>query len=219
MGYMSELYTETFEDLLKNKGYGTASQDAVLTEILTLMGKFPKFVFGSNIELNFIDIFMKKYDIREIGAETEELFLHFWREKTNELLIKYVPKITMWLNNFNDLFKFTVKLSTEENQNYSSGAQDTYYLNPVTASTGITKTVVVDEQNKTTTTTFSGGNLKTEDVSTRDNSGQRKRTLDRDVLQSVWGKTRPIILKQIMDLEDIYNSAIKEYNTIFMGVY
>ena len=219
MGYMSELYTETLEDLLKNKGYGLASQDATLTEILNLMGKFPKFVFGQNIELNFTTLFIQKFDIREIGAETEELFLHFWREKTNELLIKYVPKITMWLENFNKLFEFKVRLSTEENQNYSNGSQDTYYLNPVTANTGITKTVVVDEQNKTTTTTFSGGNLKTENVGTTDNNGQRKRTLDRDVLQSVWGKTRPIILKQIMDLEDIYNSAIKEYNTIFMGVY
>ena len=97
MGYMSELYTETLEDLLKNKGYGLASQDATLTEILNLMGKFPKFVFGQNIELNFTTLFIQKFDIREIGAETEELFLHFWREKTNELLIKYVPKITMYI--------------------------------------------------------------------------------------------------------------------------
>ena len=215
---MESLYTETLEELLENKGYGTASQDAALTEILNLMGKFPAFVFGDNLSINFIDLFIQKFDIREIGAETEELFMHFWREKTNELLIKYVPKITMWLNNFTELFKFTVSLRTEENQNYSNGRQDTYYLNPVTASTGITKTVVVDEENNTTTTTFSGGNLKTEDVSSTDNSGQRKRVLDRDVLQSVWGKTRPIILKQIMELEDIYNSTIKEYNTIFMGV-
>lgn len=219
MDTMTALYTETLETLLENKGFGTASQDASLTEILELMGKFPKFVFGEDIEINFTTLFIQKFDIREIGAETEELFLHFWREKTNELLIKYVPKITMWLENFENLFKFTVRLSTEENQNYSSGTQDTVYLNPVTANTGVSKTVVVDEQNKTTTTTFTGGNLKTEDVATRDNNGQRKRTLDRDVLQSVWGKTRPIILKQIMELEDIYNSAIKEYNVIFMGVY
>ena len=119
---------------------------------------------------------------------------------------------------FNELFKFKVRLSTEENQKYSNGAQDTYYLNPVTASTGITKTVVVDEENKTTTTTYSGGNLKTQEVAGSDSNGQRTRILERDVLQSVWGKTRPIILKQIMELEDIYNTAIKEFETIFMGV-
>ena len=212
------LYTETLEELLENKGYGTASQDAVLTEILNLMAKFPKFVFGTDIELNFTNLFIEKYDIREIGAETENLFLHFWRETTNRLIIKYVPKIKMWLDNFNDLFKFKVTLDIEENQKFSNGSQDTYYLNPVSATTGITKTVVVDQQNDTTTTTFSGGNLKTEDVTTSDNNGEKKRTISRDVLQSVWGKTRPIILKQIMELEDIYNSAINEFETIFMGV-
>ena len=218
MSLMTELYTETLETFLKNKRFGTASQDVALTEVLNLMAKFPKFVFG-DLELSFTKLFIEKYDIREIGAETEELFLHFWRETTNRLLIKYVPKIQMWLDNFTELFKFKVNLTTEENVGYSNGTQDTYYLNPVTANTGIQKTVVVDEENKTTTTTYSGGNLKTAEVAGSDSNGQRTRILNRDVLQSVWGKTRPIILKQIMELEDIYNTAIKEYETIFMGIY
>lgn len=213
------LYTETLEELLENKGYGTVSQDAVLTEILGLMEKIPAFVFGEDISLNFTSLFMEKYDIREIGSETEELFLHYWREKTNEILIAYVPKIQMWLDNFNDLFKFKVTLDIADNQNYSNGRQDTYYLNPVTANTEITKTVVVDETNNTTTTTFSGGKLKTEDVSTSDDNGQKSRIIHKDVLQSVWGKTRPMILEHIMDLKSIYTDALNEYEKIFMGVF
>lgn len=219
MSNIVSLYTETFQDFLENRGYGTVSQDTSLTEVLNLMAKFPNFVFGDEIDLNFTELFIEKYDIREIGAETEELFLHFWRERTNELIIKYVPKIHMWLENFNKLFEFKVRLEILEDQQFSSGSQNTYYLNPVSANTEITKTVVVDEENKTTTTTYSGGKLKTEDVSTNDDNGQKSRKIDRDVLQSVWGKTRPIILKQILELEDIYNSAIKEFETIFMGVY
>ena len=44
---MDALFTETLQELLKNKGYGTESQDSALTEILTIMDKFPKFVFGT----------------------------------------------------------------------------------------------------------------------------------------------------------------------------
>lgn len=219
MEEMVSLYTETLHDLLLNKNYGEASQDASLTEVLNLMEKFPNFVFGDDIEFSFIDLFIEKYDIREIGTETEELFIHYWREKTNELIIKYVPKIKMWIDNFTELFKFTVKLELSDNKRFSNGTQNTYYINPVTASTEIEKTVVIDEEENKTTVSYSGGKLKTQDVDTTDNNGQHSRTISRDVLQSVWGKTRPIILKQIFDLEDIYNTCIKEYEKIFMGIY
>ena len=175
MEEMVSLYTETLQELLENKHYGEVSQDTSLTEVLTLMEKFPDFVFGTNLTLSMKDLFIKKYDIREIGAETEELFLHFWRETTNRLLIEYVPKIKMWLDNFNDLFKFTVKLDTTSNEKYSSGSQNTYYLNPVSANTEIEKTVVVDQENHTTTTTFTGGKLKTQDLDTSDNNGEKER--------------------------------------------
>ena len=211
--------TETLQDLLQNKNYGEASQDASLTEILNLMNKFPNFVFGSELNISMKELFLDKYDIREIGAETEELFLHYWREHTQRLLIKYVPKIKMWLNNFNDLFKFTVKLDLDWDEKYSNGSQNTYYLNPVSANTGVEKTVVVDEENKTITTSFSGGNLKTQDVDTNDNNGIKSRKITRDVLQSVWGKTRPMILESILELKDIYNLCIEEYECIFMGVF
>lgn len=191
-------YTETFETLLQNQGYGEEEQSSSLTEILELMEKFPKFVFNEDIEFDMFTLFKDKYDIREIGAETEELFLHFWREKTQELLIKFVPKIKMWLDNFNDLFQFKVRLSLTDTSNQTTGNQNTYYLNPTTANTQ---------------------NLKVQDVAKNDGNTNKSRTIDRDVLQSVWGKTRPIILKQIMELTDIYNVCIKEFEVLFMGVY
>lgn len=211
-------FTETLQELLSNKHYGEESQDSFLTECLNLMDKFPSFVFGENISFSMKQLFIEKYDIREIGAETEELFMHFWRERTNKLLIKYVPKIQMWLDNFKDLFKFTVKLDLDWKERYANGSQNTYYLNPVTADTGIEKTVEIDEENKKVTTTYSGGKLKVQDLDSNDNNGIKDRKITRDVLQSVWGKTRPMILDSILKLEDIYNKCLEEFECLFMGV-
>ena len=196
---MNEInFTETLEELLENQGYGTAEQSAALSEILGLMDKFPTFVFGDNISLDFKTLFLQKYDIREIGSATEELFMHFWREKTNELLMKYAPKMQKWLDNFDDLFKFTVKLERNDVKNDSSNNQNTYYLNPVNGTTE---------------------NLKVQDVDK--NQGQRSSAFhsERDVLQSVWGKTRADIMEKILNLKDIFNDCLVEYEQIFMAVY
>ena len=195
---MLALYTETLEDLLKNKHYGEVSQDTSLTEILNLMNKFPNFVFSDTINFSMLDLFIKKYDIREIGAETEEMFLHFWREKTNDLLMKYAPKMQKWLDNFDDLFKFTVKLELDTRENSSNNNQNTYYLNPV---------------NSTST------NLKVQDVDKSEGGNSRGVHTERDVLQSVWGKTRADIMEKILNLKDIFNDCLSEFDVIFMGVF
>ena len=191
-------FTETLETLLENQGYGTAEQTAALTEILGLMGKFPNFVFGDDINLSMTNLFIQKYDIREIGAPTEDLFMHFWREKTNELLMKYAPKMDKWLENFDDLFKFTVKLERNDTLNSSGNNQNTYYLNPV---------------NATTT------NLKVQDVDKSENQKANAFHSERDVLQSVWGKTRADIMEKILNLKDIFNDCLAEYEQIFMGLF
>ncbi len=194
------IYTETLAQLLINKGFETESQDSVLTSIINLMLKFPEFKFtvdeddnDKNLNFSMINLFLDKFDIREIGAETEELFLHYWKETTNELLIKYVPKIQMWLKNFNDLFKFTVQLTATHTDNSSN--DNLYYLNPVSTT---------------------GTNLKVQDKTT--NTENRTITNTRDVLQSVWGKTRADIMEKILNLKDIYNDCLNEFETLFMGV-
>lgn len=195
---MLALYTETLETLLKNKHYGEESQDSSLTEVLDLMRKFPNFVFGENINFSMLDLFINKYDIREIGAETEEMFLHFWRETTNELLMKYAPKMQKWLENFDDLFKFTVKLEIDTTDSSANNNKNTYYLNPVNATTE---------------------SLKVQDVDKSEGGNERTLHTERDVLQSVWGKTRADIMEKILNLKDIFNDCLQEFETIFMGVY
>ena len=191
-------YTETLATLLEHKHYGEESQDSSLTEILALMDKFPAFVFSDTINFSMKTLFMQKYDIREIGAETEELFMHFWREKTNELLMKYAPKMQKWLDNFDDLFKFTVKLDLDTTENIYNNNQNTYYLNPVNGTTE---------------------KLKVQDVDKSQGSNNRGVHTERDVLQSVWGKTRADIMEKILNLKDIFNDCLSEYEIIFMGVF
>lgn len=191
-------FTETLETLLENQGYETEEQSSALTEILGLMDKFPAFVFSDTINFSMKTLFLQKYDIREIGAPNEDLFMHFWREKTNELLMKYAPKMDKWLENFDDLFKFTVKLSRDDSSNIYNNNQNTYYLNPI---------------NNSTT------NLKVQDVDTSNNTKNIGFHSERDVLQSVWGKTRADIMEKILNLKDIFNDCLSEYEQIFMGVF
>ncbi len=216
MDRMESLYTETLEDLLENLGYGTENQNPSLTDCLNKMKKFPSFVFGEEITLSMEALFLEKYDIREIGAETEELFLHFWNERINELLIEYVPKIDMWLKHFNDLFKFTVKLElseeTSRNNTISGEYSDNslknkqYYLNPVIdGNTGII-------QDKNTDGLSASGENETTGEETKE------RSMSRDVLQSVWGKTRAQLMKQIFELQSIYSECLNAFSTIFMGI-
>lgn len=206
---MLALFTETLETLLKNKNYGEESEDSSLTEVLELLRQFPDFDFQSDsvhIEFTMETLFMQAYDIREIGAETEELFIHNWREKTNDLLMKWVPRIKMWIDNFNDLFKFTVKLQLSENRNSSDSGSDSntnkYFLNPASASTENLKVQDVDTSN-----------------SSNSRSGSMSRGMSRDVLQTVWGKTRAMILDQIFNLQQVYLECLYEFEPIFMGLY
>lgn len=216
MDRMESLYTETLEDLLENLGYGTENENPFLSSCLEKMDLFPRFTFGENISISMKELFLEKYDIREIGAETEQLFLHFWNERTNELLIEYVPKIDMWLKHFNDLFKFTVKLElseeTSRNNTISGEYSDNslknkqYYLNPVIdGNSGII-------QDKNTDGLSASGENETT------GSEEKERTMSRDVLQSVWGKTRAQLMKQIFELQSIYSECLNDFSTIFMGV-
>ena len=202
---------KTFAEFLEEEHYNTLRQSAEMQEVFGLhfdsinqnglIDRFPNFWFGESEEtgvvLNFRKIFLERYDIRKIGQNSNALFIHYLREKMNELLVKYAPKMQKWLENFNELFKFTVKLERDDTGYLTNGNQNTYYLNPV---------------NGTTT------NLKVQDVDKSDRRIDRNLHTERDVLQSVWGKTRADIMEKIMDLKDIFNECLDAFEVIFSVV-
>ena len=186
----------TLAEVLEELHYGEVSQDTSLTNVLEIMREFPDFEFD-DFTLSMETMFVEKYDIRQIGSETIVLFMHFWKEKANELLVKYAPKMQKWLENFNDLFKFTVSLTKTESEGISRNGTNKYFLNPASSSTE---------------------NLKVQDVDTNQGQVNRNKNERRDVLQSVWGKTRADIMEKILNLKDIFNDCLQEFETIFLGV-
>lgn len=106
-------YTETYETYKENGG----------EEYSSLWSNFPSFTLN-DLNLNMYDMFYDKYRLREIGAETEEMFEIFYKSKLNDMLVKYVPKLTAFISNWNKLFERKITLS-------NSGS-NSYYLNPMT---------------------------------------------------------------------------------------
>lgn len=202
---MIEQFTKTFgEFVLSYEGWET--------EFSPLLAKFPKFVFNDedldiDLEFEFKSLFYDKYDLREIGAESDTLFAHFLRENLKRSIITYVPKIAIWLKNFNGLYNNYITLSHIENESVGeinqdkhtgtdsssldtsskNDSQNTYYLNPSSSNTGYTRTLNPDGS-----ITISGGNLKTDkldDVIENNDSSSSGSTTYNNTMDSTKNKT------------------------------
>lgn len=110
---MLALYTETFEDFIRHQGETDEWQ-----AIVTKFAKFPRFTLES-LNYDMYTLFREKYDIYEIGAEDEQLFYFNVRDKVNELSIKYIPKIQLYIKNFANVLQRKLTLAnTGSTQNY-----------------------------------------------------------------------------------------------------
>ena len=86
---ITALYTETLAQFLERNESSSPWQ-----AIITRFAQMPTFNVGGEFDRTFYQLFVEKYDIREIGSETESMFYHFINETLSEILIKYRPKIT-----------------------------------------------------------------------------------------------------------------------------
>ena len=170
---ITALYTETLAEFLERNE--SSSQWQALKQRFLLM---PTFNVEGVMDRNFYELFVEKYDVREIGAETESLFFHYLNETISEVLIKYKPKISVFINNFNSLFERKVRLSYSDDNKY--------YLNPI-------NTTSEKLQNRTK---YDGG---------KDQS-------------FAFLTSNAKLMQEIMNLKDIYNEALNEFEKCFMGV-
>lgn len=178
-------YTETLSEYIDNGG-------ELFEEKFAL---FPVIEIGDT-EFNIKDLFIERYDLREIGAETEQLFAHYLNETLSDIIIEYVPKIEMFVANFNKLMDRKVTLSKSLTRQTGELGDNKYYLNPVNA----------DSTGKLQNFDTYGSNV-TEGV-----------TETNDVAYS-WFKTNPEILKQVMELKNIYITALDSFEKLFLGVF
>lgn len=177
---MIALYTETLSDFINNI---PPENSEWWGQILDKFDRFPSFkIFTSTPQyIDLYDLFIEKYDIREIGAESEDLFYHFLTEKLNELYLKYASKIQLYIDNFNTL--------AERKQVLVRNDENTYYVNPV-----------IPNDNPVLNSTA-------------------KYKTDRDTLLPLFNVTNSDLLRQAMEIKDIYLDCLNEFEPCFMGVF
>lgn len=168
-------YTETLAEFLQHQE-GTKE----LQDIQDKFALFPNFDLY-NLDINMWEMFKEDNLYKEIGAETEHLFMYYLNRLTDNLLIKYVPKINVFISNFNTLFDRKLKLSGD--------GKNHYYLNPMQDNTEAS----IVMQNVT---------------DYNDN---------RDIALAMF-KSSPEIMKQIFELQDLYNDCLNEFSKLFIGI-
>lgn len=166
-------YTETLDEFFEhNKEYKEL--------IKVKFDKFPVFNLY-NLNLSMWEMFVEDNGIKEIGAETEYLFKRYLNRLVDNLLVKYVPKIQLFIDNFNTLFDRKLKLS-DDGKNH-------YYLNPMQDNTE--------------------ANIVMQNVTDYSDN--------RDIALAMF-KSSPEIMKQIFELQDLYNDCLNEFSKLFMGI-
>lgn len=211
---MNTLFTERFEEYLKRNGYYNADGTlipSVPEDCRKLFEHFPNFVIDETLSINFYDMFIQDNSFKEIGAETEELFTYYLRRTIDEALIEYIPKINIFIKNFNnDLMSRKVQLQSNGKNTYNltftderTGSNvDSDYLNPANSNASIL-------QGKTAT--------DIQNDSTQKQTGDTSVTGSREQAYS-WFKSNPQVLNEIMELKNIYLQALRHFDKLFMYV-
>lgn len=86
------------------------------------IGYFPLFKFGL-YEFYMDEMFNERNYYKEIGAETDELFSHYFKVVVKEALVLYYDKITIQIENIDKLMDRVVQ------ENYDRSNE--LYLNPI----------------------------------------------------------------------------------------
>lgn len=154
----------------------------------------PTFIVGTQT-YNLYDLFITRYGLREIGAETEELFSHYLSIKLDEINIKYSMKIEIFITNFNKLFDRKVKLERTIERTNNGNNKQTFYIQPITDVNGI-----VDSYNT-------------------ENGSNTENLTETEERAFSYFQSNPQIMNEILNMQNIYYTALDEFNILFMGVY
>lgn len=181
---MISLYTETLNDYIAQGG----NVHKGLFDLL------PTFTVG-NQTYNMYDLFITRYGLREIGAETEQLFEHYLMIKLHYVNINYSNKINSYIKAFDNLLSRVVELTRSVTGTDTGSSTDLDYVNPLVTQNG-----------------------KIQDTTQRNTSVDTVRTETRSQAHSYF-KTNPELLEQVLKIENIYYKALDEFEDLFMLVY
>lgn len=191
-------FTETFSEFLLD------NQDSeVWQNIIQKFSLFPSFkVVRDNEEYSFnmYDNFVEEYADREIGAETEQKFCFQVNRQLNKSLIEFAPKIKSYLDSWDKLLlrKETLNATESNEYNDNSNGDALDYINPINGTTN-------KLSGKTSSTTSGNGTYES--------------TKQYEVIYSLTGKSNITLIKDLMELKNIYLSCLESFKDLFMVIY
>lgn len=202
---MKALYTETFGDFLARN-----EDSEIWQAIVSKFAMFPIFSLQA-LDFDMYTLFKEKYDIREIGGETESLFVHFVNDKTNELLVKYAPKIALYVDNFAKLLDRKITLANNStdtrvmDRTIGTDENKAVKLNPINATAG-------DGSSRTATREDLQTDVDEDSTYTLTYYGSKEQAL-------LFFKSNPELMQKALEIRDIYLDALNEYEPCFMGIF
>lgn len=207
-----ELFTETLQQFLDNRGGDFSAS------VNQLFAQIPDFEYtGSDekhIKFSLKEMFIHDNRYKEIGAETEELFEYYLETRLDEVIVEYVPKIDIFLQQFGQKLlertvdtkrTETVEGSLNRTRDTSGTNKDTSYVNPITK-----------QSEKLTVNDVSDSEYK--DNETMNDIRNDSRTVNESRLYTVVGKTNTQLLNEVMELKNIYLEALHRLDNLFMSL-
>lgn len=195
---MEGLFTETLIEFLRDNENSTEWQG-----VIAKFNNFPSFVVETDdedITFDMYAMFKQEYGNREIGQEDEEKFFYEVNRQLQKSLVEFNPKIKAYTSKWSNLLSRKESLSSSEETEYSNESEGNAldYINPINA----------------TSQKLSG---KT--ASNSSDEGTSSKTKTYDMIYSLTGKSNVDLMKDLLNLRNIYLSALESFKDLFMLVY
>ena len=192
------MFTETLIDFLKDNENKSEWQG-----VIAKFNSIPSFVVETdteNITFDMYVMFKQEYGNREIGQEDEEKFFYEVNRQIQKTIVEFNPKIKVYMTKWSSLLSRKESLSSSEANEYSNQSEGNAldYINPINA----------------TSQKLSG---KT--ASNSNDGGSSSKTKTYDMIYSLTGKSNVDLMNDLLNLRNIYLSALESFKDLFMLVY
>lgn len=192
------MFTETLIDFLKDNENKSEWQG-----VIAKFNSIPSFVVETdteNITFDMYAMFKQEYGNREIGQEDEEKFFYEVNRQIQKTIVEFNPKIKAYMTKWSSLLSRKESLSSSEANEYSNQSEGNAldYINPINA----------------TSQKLSG---KT--ASNSNDGGSSSKTKTYDMIYSLTGKSNVDLMNDLLNLRNIYLSALESFKDLFMLVY
>lgn len=192
------MFTETLIDFLKDNESKTEWQG-----VIAKFNNIPSFVVETdteNITFDMYVMFKQEYGNREIGQEDEEKFFYEVNRQIQKTIVEFNPKIKAYMTKWASLLSRKESLSSSEANEYSSQSEGNAldYINPINASSQ---------------------KLSGKTASNSNDVGSSSKTKTYDMIYSLTGKSNVDLMNDLLNLRNIYLSALESFKDLFMLVY